>query len=140
MGCSEGEAGEESNEVIKNAEQAGFRLMKLETSLPRDDIYVFELASQAEAIRGPYLGQKPPGMTPELFAPGLVTTDMGEGCSGWGNAMEYFIFQRWKDRVPSLYLMHQTNGVWSGPPSTELAASYSAACRPTHCGRWHWKH
>lgn len=25
-------------------------------------------------LRGPYLGQRPPGMTPELFAPGIVST------------------------------------------------------------------
>jgi len=29
-------------------------------------------------LTGPYLGQKPPGMTPELFAPGIVTTDLNE--------------------------------------------------------------
>ena len=23
---------------------------------------------------GPYLGQKPPGMTPEIFAPGIIST------------------------------------------------------------------
>ena len=79
-----------------------------------------------EENQGPYLGQKPPGMTPELFAPGLVTTDMGEGCSGWGNKMEYFIFQRWKDRVPSLYLMHQTNGVWSAPEHITSLDEYRA--------------
>lgn len=55
------------------------------------------------ALKGPYLGQKPPGMTPELFAPGIITTDISEGCSGWGNDMEYFIFQRWIDRKPRLY-------------------------------------
>jgi len=27
---------------------------------------------------GPYLGQKPPGMTPEVFAPGIVSTDSYE--------------------------------------------------------------
>ncbi len=26
-------------------------------------------------LKGPYLGQKPPGMTPEIFAPGIVTTE-----------------------------------------------------------------
>jgi Tol biopolymer transport system component len=30
------------------------------------------------ALRGPYLGQKPPGMTPEVFAPGIVSTEIGE--------------------------------------------------------------
>jgi len=27
-------------------------------------------------LSGPYLGQKPPGMTPELFAPGIISTNM----------------------------------------------------------------
>jgi len=26
------------------------------------------------ALGGPYLGQKPPGMTPEIFAPGITST------------------------------------------------------------------
>jgi len=26
-----------------------------------------------DALTGPYLGQKPPGMTPEIFAPGIVS-------------------------------------------------------------------
>jgi hypothetical protein len=30
------------------------------------------------ALAGPYLGQKPPGVVPEPFAPGLVCTGMGE--------------------------------------------------------------
>ena len=29
-------------------------------------------------INGPYLGQKPPGMTPELFAPGIISTGMND--------------------------------------------------------------
>ena len=29
-------------------------------------------------LKGPYLGQKPPGMTPELFAPGIVSTEITE--------------------------------------------------------------
>ena len=33
-------------------------------------------------LKGPYLGQKPPGMKPEIFAQGIITTDKSEGCSG----------------------------------------------------------
>ena len=29
-------------------------------------------------LSGPFLGQKPPGMTPEIFAPGIVTTELNE--------------------------------------------------------------
>jgi ubiquinone/menaquinone biosynthesis C-methylase UbiE len=32
-----------SNEIIRNAEAAGFELITLDTSLPRDDIYVFQV-------------------------------------------------------------------------------------------------
>jgi len=30
--------------------------------------------NNSPVIKGPYLGQKPPGMTPEVFAPGIVST------------------------------------------------------------------
>ena len=29
-------------------------------------------------LKGPYLGQKPPGMTPEIFAPGIISTNLDE--------------------------------------------------------------
>ena len=28
-------------------------------------------------LTGPYLGQTPPGVTPEIFAPGIVSTENG---------------------------------------------------------------
>jgi len=30
-------------------------------------------------LKGPYLGQNPPGMTPEVFAPGIISTDATDG-------------------------------------------------------------
>jgi len=82
--------------------------------------FVFILCNYAQqdnfpVLKGPYLGQKPPGKTPEVFAPGIISTDITEGCSGWGNHMEYFIFQRWINRKPKLYLMNQVDGTWSRP-------------------------
>lgn len=32
-------------------------------------------------LKGPYLGQKPPGMTPEIFAPGIISTGFRENCA-----------------------------------------------------------
>ena len=29
--------------------------------------------SAFQVLKGPYLGQKPPGMTPEVFAPGIIS-------------------------------------------------------------------
>jgi Tol biopolymer transport system component len=75
-------------------------------------------------LSGPYLDQKPPGTTPELFAPGIITTDISEGCSGWGNEMEYFVFQRWIEGKSKLYIMHQVDGVWSEPESLSFCDEY----------------
>jgi len=44
-------------------------------------------------LKGPYLGQKPPGMKPEVFAPGIVSTkdhiEMGFTCTSDGREI-YF--------------------------------------------------
>ena len=34
-----------------------------------------EKVADFPVLKGPYLGQKPPGMTPELFAPGIVSVN-----------------------------------------------------------------
>ncbi|MBN1271822.1 MAG: hypothetical protein JXB26_06070 [Candidatus Aminicenantes bacterium] len=31
--------------------------------------------TESPTLTGPYLGQKPPGKTPEVFAPGIVSTE-----------------------------------------------------------------
>ena len=36
--------------------------------------------SKFHILKGPYLGQKPPGMKAELFAPGIISTEVSEGC------------------------------------------------------------
>ncbi|MBN2134485.1 MAG: PD40 domain-containing protein [Acidobacteria bacterium] len=66
-------------------------------------------------LHGPYLGQEPPGKTPQKFAPGIISTDISTGCSGWGNDMEFFIFQRWIDGNSKLYIMNRTDNKWSKP-------------------------
>ncbi len=86
----------------------------------------FSQQKEFPKLAGPYLGQTPPGLKPELFAPGIITTDISEGCSGWGNDMEYFIFQRWIDRKPELYVMDQVNGVWGEPERLTSLDKYQA--------------
>jgi hypothetical protein len=39
-----------------------------------------DLVSQDQLLHGPYMGQRPPGLVPEIFAPGVVSTAAGEGC------------------------------------------------------------
>lgn len=50
------------------------------------------------ALKGLYLGQKPPGMTPELFAPGIVSVDkFSEFVCMFAPGGEECIFDRYGD-------------------------------------------
>ena len=43
---------------------------------------------------GPYIGQKPPGLFPEVFAPGIVSTEHHEWGGGFTPDMKEFYFAR----------------------------------------------
>jgi hypothetical protein len=46
-------------------------------------------------LSGPYLGQKPPGMAPEVFAPGIVSTAAHEfSCSFTPDGKEFYFTRR----------------------------------------------
>lgn len=80
--------------------------------------------STSPVLKGDYLGQNPPETTPEVFAPGIICTDISEGCSGWGINMEYFIFQRWINRKSYLYITNQKNEIWSKPELLPYVEQY----------------
>ena len=46
------------------------------------------------ALEGPYLGQKPPGLTPEVFAPGIISTEHHEWGAIFSPDMKEFYFSR----------------------------------------------
>ena len=66
-------------------------------------------------LKGPYLGQKPPGMTPEIFAPDIISTAEHEGSSGFAMKGTVFIFQRFIKRESHTYIMRFKDNVWSTP-------------------------
>jgi hypothetical protein len=66
-------------------------------------------------LEGPYLGQKPPGMVPEPFAPGIVTTDEEEGCSGFARKGTVFLFQKFIKGRCHTYIMRLADGAWTAP-------------------------
>src|SRR5512137_1608720 len=66
-------------------------------------------------LRGPYLGQKPPGLTPEPFAPGIVTTDGEEGSSGFARNGTAFLFQKFIQSRCHTYITRLEDGVWTAP-------------------------
>ncbi len=64
-------------------------------------------------LTGPYLGQKPPRMTPEKFALGIVTTEIGETCPAFSPDGKRFIFMRYDarewDSGPKKYATYMKN-------------------------------
>ncbi len=75
-----------------------------------------------------YLGQKPPGMTPEMFAPGIVTTNEYEGTSGFLNGGTVFVFNRLTHQVREntdwtyipIFEMILKDGKWTKPDTVQF--------------------
>ena len=71
---------------------------------------------------GPYLGQDPPGLTVEMFAPGVISTDQSEINSAFSPAGDEFYYTAWTPEAGTKIMVSRwTDGHWSKPE----AASFS---------------
>ncbi len=87
-------------------------------------------------LTGPYLGQKPPGMTAELFAPGVVSTGNFEHSSPvftpdlteiyWSTILE----ENGDVVSRPTYYMKMVNGVWSEPQIPAFGKKFLACENP----------
>jgi Tol biopolymer transport system component len=97
-------------------------------------IFVLNSNSQQDdfpVLKGPYLGQKPPGMTPEVFAPGIVSSEHQEhsslSISPDGKEMWW---SRWRlphdhDKYPQVIMFIKVeNGRWSQPRVAPFSGKY----------------
>ena len=50
-------------------------------------------------VTGPYVGQEPPGMTAEIFAPGIISTDKSEINSVFALGGNEFYFTTWTKKT-----------------------------------------
>ena len=77
---------------------------------------------------GPYLGQKPPGLKREIFAPGLVSTGYNEhGVSFTPGGTE--IFYRLLGPPHGVVLtMKEENGSWTSPQVASFSGKYDGKC------------
>jgi len=83
---------------------------------------IFATASEDEdfpVLKGSYLGQKPPGMTPEVFAPGILNTDKtGAFCTVFspdGNEFYFTHYMRADENSGGLTWMKRINNMWTKP-------------------------
>lgn len=79
-------------------------------------VYCGTLNGKEEALmlEGPYLGQEPPGLTAELFAPGIVSTDSFEAFATVAPGLNeiYFVRAGGKYKKPTLVSFQKTKGQW----------------------------
>lgn len=70
---------------------------------------------QREALKGDYLGQKPPGLTKQMFLPGMISSDAPEGCLCISFDGNFLVFRRhWREDT-TVFLMERKNHEWTGP-------------------------
>jgi hypothetical protein len=67
-------------------------------------------------IAGPNLGQEPPGITAEMFAPGIVSTDLSEINSVFAPGRDEFYFTTWTAETGTkIMVTSQIDGRWTAP-------------------------
>jgi Tol biopolymer transport system component len=81
------------------------------------------------ALNGTYLGQKPPGGDPELFAPGVVSTGLDELNAVFSPTGDEFYFSV---KLPGGYqhtvmVMRLDAGRWTGPEVASFSGRYADA-------------
>ena len=87
-----------------------------------------EKSKDFPVLKGPYLGQKPPGMTPEIFAPGILSNEkIGAFCSVFspdGNEFYYVRFLKGVDGSGRIYWTRRVNDIWTKPNPAPFSSDY----------------
>jgi hypothetical protein len=87
----------------------------------------FALAGDAEQMAGAYMGQDPPGMEPEIFAPGIVSTEDHEfGITFAPDGREFF-FTRMKRgaRAQAIMRCFETESGWQSPEVASFSGTHA---------------
>ena len=96
-----------------------------------------QMAQQTDfpKLTGPYLGQKPPGMTPEIFAPGIVSIPNSAEFSGTfsPDGSEYYFYRISKNDPDKIFFSKLKDGKWTAPASAAFAEGYPAYLITKHC-------
>jgi hypothetical protein len=71
-----------------------------------------------------YLGQKPPGMTPEIFAPGLISTDGREFGSVFSRDAKEFYYAVIVNKKAEIRFAKLENGKWTDPVKLIVSEKY----------------
>jgi Tol biopolymer transport system component len=79
------------------------------------------------SVKGPYLGQKPPGLKPEVFAPGIISTEAPEQCISFSPGGRELYFVRKTGDIRMIFNMKEENGRWTPPSVVPFSGKYDDA-------------
>lgn len=78
-------------------------------------------------LKGPYLGQKPPGMKPEIFAPevfSIFKNAYSSVFSPCGNEFYFAMYDPAK-KTSSIFCMKKVNNIWKKPKKVSFNSEYT---------------
>jgi len=75
-------------------------------------------------LTGPYLGQKPPGMTPEIFAPGIISTGMSESAITVSPDGKEIFYTVHAGNSETIITTRFENGRWTAPEVAPFSGKY----------------
>ena len=77
--------------------------------------------------RGPYLGQTPPGTTPVVFAPNLVSTETTELCAVFSpDGTEFYFARSERERGARMRSITRENEIWGSAKPIAFTGDYSS--------------
>ena len=87
----------------------------------------FPWKSGFPVLKGPYLGQKPPGNTPKLFARGVVSTKEFDeyGCTFSPDGKEFYFSRRKGPYDVSILVTKQGDRGWTHPTEASFGEGYN---------------
>ena len=95
-------------------------MMILLTSLP---VFV-AVQKDFPVLKGPYLGQKPPGMTPEIFASGIISTGYSERIAAFTPDGRELFYALWGAPHGVILQTAEVNGRWTKPEVAPFSGQY----------------
>ena len=85
-------------------------------------------AQDFPALAGPYLGQRPPGMNPEIFALGIVSKGgYVLNAAFTPDGQEFYFSTLDKEKGYTIKWMRQRGGIWAKPQTAPFSGQYSEA-------------
>jgi Tol biopolymer transport system component len=79
------------------------------------------------SLSGAYLGQTPPGLSPQIFAPGFISlSSSNEYSTAFSPDGAEFYFTRQFSNDQNLYETHLVDGIWSEPAPVAFSVGYGA--------------